>query len=66
MRTKETIRKSFEKNTEGEYCRNAHKLHLEVLLDIRELLKKLDIYSELMRHERRLQKLERKIEGLRK
>jgi len=40
MRTKETIQKAFVKSATGEFCYNANKLKLEVLLDIRDSLKR--------------------------
>lgn len=70
MRKKKSIKKDFGKSTSGEFTRDANRLQLEVLLDIRDLIKKLtnflELYQELLKHERRLQKLERKVEKLRK
>lgn len=40
MRAKGEIKKDFKKNASGEYCHEASKLKLEVLLDIRDLLVK--------------------------
>jgi len=40
MRTKEVIKKDFVRIATGENCYNANKLKLEVLLDIRDLLKR--------------------------
>ena len=40
MRGRKSIEKNFKKNASGEYCHEASKLKLEVLLDIRDLLGK--------------------------